>query len=119
MFLRKLTVILLPLAALSALLGLRSGLIAWGVWGEILAGLLCGACLALLPRVAGARGGRVPFRRQLLVPAGLLLVLLFTQALAVHGVHTLLPASLAAPDAAMLTGEAVLAGAALVTGLAG
>ncbi|MBR4459447.1 MAG: hypothetical protein IKS31_10870 [Clostridia bacterium] len=120
MFLRKLTVIVLPLAGLAAVLHLRAWLVSLGFWGEAAAGLLCGVCLALLPRAAGAKRRRyMPFARQLLVPAVLLLALIVTQSMAIRGVHTPLPASLAAPDTAMLAAESALAGALLVTGLGG
>ena len=115
MFLRKVTVILLPLLGLAALLQLRGLLPETSFWGHAALGLGCGACLGLLPRLAGGRA-RAPFSRQLLVPALLLLALIVTQSFAVRGVHTLLPAFLAAPDSVQLAAEAVLCGALLASG---
>ena len=76
MFLRKLVVIVFPLA-LAAVLCVLPGLTApVGYWANILLGLPLGAGLALLPRVAGAARKRMPFSRLLWVPAVLLLALL-------------------------------------------
>ena len=109
MFLRKLTVMLLPLAGLAAVISLRGWLTGLGFWGDALLGLVCGVCLALLPKVAGARRGRIPFARQLLVPAGLLIALLIVRAAGVPE-----PADPVLPAAG-----AALACALLVTGIAG
>ena len=68
MFLRKLTVIVVPLAlgwALCVLFPLLSGL---GFWSNVLKGLLLGAGLALLLPLSGAGRKKEPF-------AGLLLML--------------------------------------------
>lgn len=109
MFLRKFTVIVLPPAVLAALLSLRGWLMGLGFWGAAALGLACGACIALLPKAAGARRGRIPFARQLLVPAAMLIALLIIRSLSPQ----------AAADTALPLAGAALAGALLVTGAAG
>ena len=72
MFLRKLTVLVVPLllaAALCLLFPVMDGL---GFWSNVLKGLLLGAGLALLLPVSGAGRRREPFAGLLWVPAVLL-----------------------------------------------
>ena len=74
MFLRKLTVIVVPLAlgwALCVLFPLLSGL---GFWINVLKGLLLGAGLALLLPLSGAGRKKEPFAGLLWVPALLLML---------------------------------------------
>ena len=72
MFLRKLTVLVVPLllaAALCLLFPVMDGL---GFWSNVLKGLLLGVGLALLLPVSGAGRKREPFAGLLWVPAVLL-----------------------------------------------
>ncbi len=113
MFLRKLTVIALPLMALALVLALWGPAQGLGVWGVALLAMLGGAMLSLLPLLAGERRGGIPFRRQLFVPAALLAVLIVTQGIAVGGGETWLPGALAAPDTVTVVLEGTLCGALL------
>ena len=87
MFLRKLTVILVPLAMLLALCMLIPLLINSGFpwfWGGLLAGSLLGVLLALLLPLAGATRLREPFAWLLFIPATVILLILLYQALALN-----------------------------------
>ena len=83
MFLRKLTVILLPLAMLAVLCVLMPPLfsLSW-YWGGLLIGLLLGISLGLLLPLAGATRLREPFAWLLVFPAALILLVLLYQYLA-------------------------------------
>ena len=79
MFLRKLTVILVPLALLVLLCVLMSVLFSFSwYFGGLFIGLLLGVSLALLLPLAGATRIREPFAWLLFIPAvAVLLVLLY------------------------------------------
>ena len=83
MFLRKLTVILLPLAMLFLLCLAMSLLfnLSW-FFGSLLIGTLLGILLALLLPLAGATRLREPFAWLLFIPAVILLLILLYQFLA-------------------------------------
>ena len=111
MFLRKLAVIVLPLLGLWALLSLAGPLQGLGIWGEAGFGILGGLGLSLIPLIAGETRGRIPFSRQLWIPAGLLLGLLVLQGLAVRGDVSWLPRGLAAPGTQTYLLEGIACGA--------
>ena len=94
MFLRKLTVILVPLAMLLALCMLIPILISSGFpwfWSGLLAGSLLGILLALLLPLAGATRLREPFAWLLFIPATIILLILLYQYLASVGIGQTLP----------------------------
>ena len=82
MFLRKLTVIVLPLAMLLAICLLIPVLPAHWYFGGLLVGLLMGISLAMLLPLAGATRLREPFAWLLFIPAVLILLILLYQYLA-------------------------------------
>lgn len=89
MFLRKLMVMVLPLALVFALcltLPLLSGL---GFFANVLRGLLLGVGLALLLPLSGAGRKKEPFAGLLWVPAALLVFTVLYQYLSAIGVMTL------------------------------
>ena len=92
MFLRKLTVIVLPLAML-ILLCLLLQLVFPLNWylGGLLIGLLLGVALGLLLPLAGATRLREPFAWLLVFPAAILLLVLLYQYLASIGIGTSVP----------------------------
>ena len=92
MFLRKLTVILVPLGMLLGLCLLMPLLfsLSW-FFGSLLIGLLLGALLSLLLPLAGATRLREPFAWLLWVPAALILLVLLYQFLASADVGRSLP----------------------------
>ena len=116
MFLRKLTVIVLPLLALWGLIRLADALQAaasgssynWFISGFA---VLCGLILSLAPMVAGEPRGRLPFTRQLWVPAGILLALLVLQMLAADGQIDWLPRALQVGTERVLLLEGIACGA--------
>ena len=119
MFLRKLTVIILPLALVWGALALAGLLRPLGAWGAAGFGVVFGAALSLLPIVAGGQHGRLPFSRQLLVPAVLLAALLIAQCLSWGNPDTWLPRALAVPDEVTVMVEAIVCGALAGAGLRG
>ena len=92
MFLRKLTVILLPLAMLFLLCLAMSLLfnLSW-FFGSLLIGTLLGILLALLLPLAGATRLREPFAWLLFIPAVVIVLILLYQYLASIGVGNDLP----------------------------
>lgn len=92
MFLRKLTVIMVPLCML-ALLCLLMPLLFSLDWffGGLLIGLLLGALLSLLLPLSGATRLREPFAWLLWIPAAVILLILLYQYLASVGVGRDLP----------------------------
>ena len=86
MFLRKLTVILVPLCMLLVLCLMLPLLFSldW-FFGSLLIGLLLGALLSLLLPLAGATRLREPFAWLLWVPAAVILLILLYQYLASIG----------------------------------
>lgn len=92
MFLRKLTVILLPLAMLAVLCLLMPLFfnLSW-FFGGLFIGLLLGVLLALLLPLAGATRLREPFAWLLWIPATVILLILLYQYLCSIGVGGGLP----------------------------
>lgn len=92
MFLRKLTVILVPLAMLVMLAMLMQLLfrLDW-YFGGLLIGLLLGVLLSLLLPLAGATRLREPFAWLLWIPAAVILLILLYQYLASIGTGQNLP----------------------------
>ena len=89
MFLRKLTVIFVPLLLLLAIclaLPVIGGLELF-FFGPVAKGLLIGIVLALLLPLSGASRAREPFAGMLWIPAFLTLALLIWQYLASTGIH--------------------------------
>ncbi len=85
MFLRKLTVMVVPLAlawVLSLVLPLMSS---WGFWSNAAKGVVLGAGLALLLPLSGATRRREPFAVLLWVPTVLLTATVVYQGLAAEG----------------------------------
>ena len=92
MFLRKLTVILVPLAMLVLLCVLMSVLFSFSwYFGGLLIGLLLGASLGLLLPLSGATRLREPFAWLLFIPAAVILLVLLYQYLASVGVGHAVP----------------------------
>ena len=92
MFLRKLTVILVPLALLVLLCILMSVLFSFSwYFGGLLIGLLLGVSLGLLLPLAGATRLREPFAWLLVIPAAVILLVLLYQYLASVGVGFTVP----------------------------
>ena len=92
MFLRKLTVILVPLSMLVLLCVLMSVLFSFSwYFGGLLIGLLLGASLGLLLPLAGATRLREPFAWLLFIPAAVILLVLLYQYLASVGVGHAVP----------------------------
>ena len=92
MFLRKLTVILVPLAMLILLCILMSVLFSFSwYFGGLLIGLLLGVSLGLLLPLAGATKLREPFAWLLVIPAAVILLVLLYQYLASVGVGHAVP----------------------------
>ena len=92
MFLRKLTVIMVPLCMLSLLCLLMPVLFSlnW-FFGGLFIGLLLGALLSLLLPLAGATRLREPFAWLLWVPAAIILLVLLYQYLASVNVGRAIP----------------------------
>ena len=92
MFLRKLTVIMVPLCMLVLLCLLMPVLFSlnW-YFGSLFIGLLLGTLLSLLLPLAGATRLREPFAWLLWIPAAVILLTLLYQYLASVGVGTSLP----------------------------
>ena len=112
MFLRKLTVILVPLGMLlliCLLLPLFSSL--GSFFASLVLGLVLGVLLSLLLPLAGATRLREPFAWLLIFPAALILLILLYQYLAMNGVGQdwLLLRLLAVNDARAITVEAAFA----------
>ncbi len=110
MFLRKLSVILIPLAMMLAL----CLLIPWlssldGFLGSLLLGGLLGILLGLLLPLAGATRLREPFAWLLFIPASVTLLILLYQYLAAHGADIPLLRLLTAHDSRTITVESAFA----------
>ena len=91
MFLRKLTVIVLPLAMVLALCLLMPLLFADWYFGGLATGILLGVSLALLLPLAGATRLREPFAWLLFIPAAVILLVLLYQYLASVGIGHAVP----------------------------
>ena len=112
MFLRKLTVIMVPLCMLVLLCLLMPLLFSldW-FFGGLLIGLLLGTLLSLLLPLAGATRLREPFAWLLWIPAAVILLILLYQFLAMNRVGQDVPLLrlLATGDARVLTAESAFA----------
>ena len=112
MFLRKLTVLLVPLGMLLVLCLLVP---LFGTmdsfFGPLLLGAVLGALLALLLPLAGATRMREPFAWLLWIPAAVILLILLYQFLAANGNGQDLPVLrlLATGDTRIITAEAAFA----------
>lgn len=112
MFLRKLTVLLVPLAMLMVLCLLAPLFYAMSPYfGSLLQGALLGVLLALLLPLSGATRLREPFAWLLWVPAAVILLILMYQFLASQGTGRDLPVLrlLATTDSRIITLEASFA----------
>ena len=110
MFLRKLTVILLPLGLLIGiiiLIPLFSGMD--GFFGNVCLGITLGIALSLLLPLAGATRLREPFAWLLWIPAALILLILLYQYLASLSTEIPLLRLLATGDARVITVESAFA----------
>ena len=110
MFLRKLMVIVLPLALLLALCLLIPLFTAMsGFWGSLLLGLVLGVSLSLLLPLAGATRLREPFAWLMWIPSAVILGILLYQYLASQGVDIPLLRLLAVNDTRAITVESAFA----------
>ena len=112
MFLRKLTVLLVPLGMLLVLCLLTLLLRSLNAfWGSVLLGALLGVLLALLLPLAGATRMREPFAWLMWIPAAVILLVLLYQFLAVQQIGSDLPVLrlLATDDSRIFTVEAAFA----------
>ncbi len=110
MFLRKLTVIAVPLGLLiliCLLIPLFSSLDAF--FSSLLLGLALGTALALLLPLAGATRLREPFAHLLWIPAVVILLVLLYQYLAVMGTDVPLLRLLKTNDTRLITAEGAFA----------
>ena len=112
MFLRKLTVLLVPLAMLLVVCLLVPFFGSLGnFFGPLLMGAALGVLLGLLLPLAGATRLREPFAWLLVFPAAIVLLVLLYQFLAMNGTGQDLPVLrlLATSDARILTMESAFA----------
>ena len=112
MFLRKLTVLLVPLGMLLVLCLLVPLFGAMdSFFGPLLLGAVLGALLALLLPLAGATRMREPFAWLMWMPAAVILLILLYQFLAANGTGQDLPVLrlLATGDTRIITAEAAFA----------
>ena len=110
MFLRKLTVLALPLGMLLALCLLIPVFSAMDAFfGSLLLGAALGAALSLLLPLAGATRLREPFAHLLWIPAAVVLMVLLYQYLASLGVDLPLLRLLSTRDSRIITVESAFA----------
>jgi len=112
MFLRKLTVLLVPLCMLLALCLLTPLFYAMNAfWGSLLLGMLLGTMLSLLLPLSGATRLREPFAWLLWIPAAVILLFLLYQFLSSEGIGRDLPVLrlLITNDSRIITIEATFA----------
>lgn len=112
MFLRKLTVILVPLGMLvliCLLIPVFSSMDAF--WGSLLLGIMLGILLALLLPLSGATRFREPFAWLLIFPAALILLILLYQYLYMQDIGGSIPVLrlLATKNTRIITAEAAFA----------
>lgn len=86
MFLRKLLVIVVPLVLCGLCVFFLPLLGGFGLWSDLLQGLILGALLALLLPLSGASRRKEPFATLLVVPMIALIVLLALQLMRALGV---------------------------------
>ena len=109
MFLRKLTVMLVPLGMLLLLCLLMPVFRSMDAWfGSLILGALLGVLLSLLLPLAGATRMREPFAWLLFIPAVVILLILLYQFLACQQIGSNLPVLrlLATGDSRIITVEA-------------
>ena len=110
MFLRKLTVLALPLGMLLLICLLMPLLSALGAFfGSLLLGALLGIALSLLLPLAGATRLREPFAHLLWIPAAVVLLILGYQYLSSMGVDIPLLRLLSTLDTRIITVESAFA----------
>ena len=110
MFLRKLTVIAVPLGLLLLLCLLAEPLSSLGpFFGSLALGALLGTALSLLLPLAGATRIREPFAHLLWIPAAVLLLILIYQYLDSTGVSVPLLRLLTTRDSRVITVESAFA----------
>ena len=112
MFLRKLTVLLVPLGMLLVLCLLTPLFYAMdGYFGSLMLGIVLGVLLALLLPLAGATRLREPFAWLLWIPAAVILLILLYQFLASQQIGRDLPVLrlLATTDTRIITIEGAFA----------
>ena len=112
MFLRKLTVILVPLGMvllLCLLVPLFSSMDAF--FGSLLLGIVLGILLSLLLPLSGATRLREPFAWMLIIPSAVIILILLYQFLALQniGIHVPVLRLLATGNMRIITGEAAFA----------
>jgi len=108
-FLRKLTVLVVPLLLLAAVCLLLPLLTPLGFAGAALKGLLAGTALALLLPLSGASRRREPFAGLLWLPALLTLALLVCQYLLLGGTDIPVMRALATSDSEVVLAEGAFA----------
>lgn len=109
MFLRKLLVIILPLALVALFALLMPLLATLGLFREIICGLMIGLMLALVLPLSGATKRREYFGSLLWAPALLLLVLIVLQYLVQTGsIHTGVITLLAVKDGRQMEAECAM-----------
>jgi hypothetical protein len=86
MFLRKLLVMVVPLLLCGVCVFFFPLLSGFGLWSNILCGLILGAALALLLPLSGASRRKEPFASLLVVPMLVLLAVIAVQLLGALGV---------------------------------
>lgn len=104
MFLRKLTVIAVPLGLL-ILICILMPLFADAFFGSVLLGCALGVSLGLLLPLAGATRMREPFAHLMWIPAVILLLLLIWQYLMLNGISVPVLNLLGSNDARVFTVE--------------
>ena len=110
MFLRKMTVIILPLGLLLLIGLLLPVFTSLGVFfGSLMLGAVLGTALSLLLPLAGATRLREPFAHLLWIPAALVLAVLLYQYLASIGTDVPLLRLLATNDSRLITVESAFA----------
>lgn len=115
MFLRKLTVMALPLALLGASCVVLPWMSHWGFWSPVAQGALLGVVLALLLPLCGAVRKREPFAGLLIVPALLCIGLIICQYLISLGHVLPVLGLLFCGDWTVITAEGAFAAFMLVT----
>ncbi|MDO5436170.1 MAG: hypothetical protein Q4G19_07355 [Clostridia bacterium] len=109
MFLRKLTVIAVPLGLLVLLCILIPLMNSLGFFGNVLLGALLGVMLSLLLPLAGATRMREPFAHLLWIPTATVLLVLLVQYLNSVGVSSDTLKLLATGDSRVITVESAFA----------
>ena len=114
MFLRKLCVVVLPLAMAALLCFLFPLLSGIPFWTEVFKGLALGVCLALMLHMCGALKKREPFAGLLWAPLITLIVVVLGQYLAVIGIDLPVLSMLRTGDGNVILVESAFIGYLLV-----